>query len=312
MEGNEIVDYDVTSVKKDLLLKFGDFEDGALEFVGIVDGGYIETSYFYGDEKPKNILVASTQVGCPSRCSFCELGNQNFVRNLTSKEMVEQSILMFQEACRHGHDIVANNKISWANSGDALFNQHFTLALEELAGLEHSHKISTVFPGGQKSERIFREVADFASEYSQPIQIQVSLISTDENYRQKSAGIKVASFEDIRDSAEYWRKKNPDGRKVNLSLILDESNPINIDEISKLFPAELFRFRFRNYVPTENGINHDLETVSEERFGEIYRMFEDGGYDVGTWATPTSIEKRFGLAPNISLRRYSRMIDGKF
>jgi hypothetical protein len=304
-------DYHIDSVKKDFVIEFGDISDGAIEFVGIVPGGFIEVGYFYGDTKTKNIVVASTQVGCPGKCSFCELGDQDFVRNLSSDEMFEQVVLMLQQAKSSGHDLEAKHKINWAKSGDCLFNPEFVNTLERFVDFGYSHKVSTVFPSGQKVMDRFKAVADFASQYSAPLQVQISLISTSEQYRQKAAGIRLASFQEIRDAAQYWRTANPDGRKINLSLMLTKQNPINIQTAVDNFPPELFRFRFRNYVPTQNGLQNNLDTIAEQRFKEIYKEFQDRGYEVGTWATPTPVEQKFGLASNVTLRRYLQIIAGK-
>jgi adenine C2-methylase RlmN of 23S rRNA A2503 and tRNA A37 len=303
----------MVTVQKDLVMEFGDHSDGAIEFVGLVDGGYIETGYFYGDIKPKNIIVASTQVGCPSKCNFCELGTRPFVRNLSSEEIHDQVHLMLDQARLYGHDVEqVKHKISWAKSGDPLFNSEYVVALEQIADMKFSHKVSTVFPGGKRIQERFKAVADFAASYVSPVQIQVSLISTSEEYRNKAAGIKVASFKDIRNAADYWLRVNPAGRKINLSLILDEHTPVDVKTTLDNFPPELFRFRFRNYVPTKNGSEHGLEKVTKSTYETIFQQFRDKGYDVGTWATPTPIEQKFGLASNVMLRRYDQMVDGKF
>tara|TARA_Y100000310_G_scaffold244818_1_gene249704 strand:- start:580 stop:1521 length:942 start_codon:yes stop_codon:yes gene_type:complete len=312
MLSEKIRQYQVKKVKKDLVMEFGDQSDGAVEFIAKVVGGSVETAYFYGDSKPKNIIVASTQVGCPSKCNFCELGEKAYVKNLSADEILDQVILMLQQADRYGHNIdKVKHKINWAKSGDALLNEHYVSALENLADLEFSHKLCSVFPAGRTIAERFIAVADFASTYTESFQVQLSLISTSEIYRQKAAGIRTASFQEIRNAADYWRNQNPEGRKVNLSLIVDGGNPIDTQTVVEDFPPGLFRFRFRNYVPTENGSNHGLEQVTEQRFDEIYRMFQDKGYEVGTWASPTPMEVRFGLAANVTLRRYEHIIAGR-
>src|SRR3989344_5851526 len=99
--------YESTLIRKDLIMEFGDGHDGAIEFAGLVQGGIIEVVYFYGDIKPKNILVLSSQIGCPAQCSFCELGKERFVRNLTADEIYEQAIIILRQAVRYGIDIDA-------------------------------------------------------------------------------------------------------------------------------------------------------------------------------------------------------------
>lgn len=304
---DNIRNYEIKTVKKDLVLQFGDSHDGIIEFVGIVKNGYVELGYFYGDNKPKNIIDISTQVGCPVKCSFCELGNKPFSRNLEALEIYEQVILMLKQASQYGFDINnINHKIDFAKSGEPLFNPNFLKSLGLISEFEFSYKISTIFPQGKI--RMFHDIADFTSKYDNYVQMQISLISTNEEYRNRAAGIKLASFSEIRDCAEYWKLQNPNGRKINLSLILSEDNPVDVDDVCGYFSSELFRFRFRNYMPTENGNSSNLVTITRAKLENLMKQFSDYGYEVGTWATPTLIEQKFGLAANVTLSRYLKMI----
>jgi hypothetical protein len=172
--------------------------------------------------------------------------------------------------------------------------------------LGFSFKVSTIFPSGSKAREIFDGVADFASKYSEPVQIQISLISTSEEYRKDAAGIKVASFEDISAAAEHWKDRNPDGRKINLSLILNEDTPANVEDIKSILTPELFRVRLRPCVSTDNGKAHGLKTISNIRYAVIKDQFRQAGYEVGDWAIPTETEQRHGLASNVTLHRYKQ------
>ncbi len=103
---SKIVKDHQSKIKKDLVMQFGDSHDGAIEFAGLLEEDkVIEVGYFYGDIKPKNIIVISSQVGCPAKCNFCELGNEKFGRNLTSQEIYDQVTLMLQQASQYGIDI---------------------------------------------------------------------------------------------------------------------------------------------------------------------------------------------------------------
>lgn len=148
--------HDVRTVGKDWVREFGNVHDGAIEFVGRVEMGLIEVGYYYGDSKPKNIVDVSTQVGCPSRCAFCEIGNERFIRDLRPIEIYEQALLMLQQASLCGLDIYQKpHKISFAKTGEPLFNEGFVSALELIADLSFSMKISTIFPEGKKAENCF-------------------------------------------------------------------------------------------------------------------------------------------------------------
>lgn len=307
-----MLDCKIKTIKKDMVLQFGDRNDGAIELVGIVDNGYIELGYFYGKDKPKNLIVVSQQVGCPAKCTFCELGDKKFVRNLSSDEMYEQVVLLLQQASQYGIDTKnTGHKVNFSKSGEPMLNPNFPEALEKISGFGFSYKIASIFPAGERTLEIFKRSAEFASNYQSNVQVQISLISTSEYCRNQAAGIKLASFSEIREAAEYWKQKNPNSRKINLSLILTAQYPINVNDVCSVFPPSLFRFRFRNYVPTSHGGHEGLEEITQKKFEDILNSFKDNGYDVGFWATPTLMEKRFGLASNVTLNRYISMITGK-
>jgi 23S rRNA (adenine2503-C2)-methyltransferase len=308
MLSEQIRDYKTTTVTNDLIFEFGNEKDGAIEFAGLLNGGVIEVGYFYGVAKPKNILVVSTQLGCPSRCQFCELGDELFTRSLTAKEIYEQAILILAIARRYGMDIdTVKHKVNFAKSGEPLLNEALVQSMQLLGQHQFSFKISTVFPYGEKVKKVLAQAADFSASYPEAVQLQISLISTNENHRRKLAGIRVASFSEIRQEAKQWFKKLPNHRKWNISLMMTNDMPFDIDVVKEFFDAEFFRFRLRTYVPTVNGKNNGLITAVQERYDEIKSSLLGCGYDVGDWALPTPIERRFKLASNVTRRRYLNM-----
>jgi hypothetical protein len=300
---------DDLSIRSDLTMSFGDHDDGAIGVPALThDDKVVEVSYFYGKTRPKNIVVISSQAGCPMGCSFCELGPEGFGRNLTAFEMRDQALLMFDRAEMHGYRILdIPHKITVANSGEPLLNPSLVDGLSVLAHLPVSFKVSTVFPASSKAASAFDALATFASWYPRPVQPQISLISTSEEERKKVSGGRVAGFKAIREAAEGWRKKNPDGRKVNLSLIITSAMDIDPANVVDHFPAELFRFRFREYVPTESGAASLLRPSSATRLAVIKEAFAENGYEVSDWASPSPIEKKFGLAANVIRKRYLEM-----
>lgn len=299
-------------IQKDMVWQFGDAHDGVIEIPALTcDAGVVEIGYYYGDLKPKNIIGISTQIGCPSKCTFCELGEERFGRNLTSVEMYEQVVLMLKTASQYGIDINAvQHKVSVAKTGEPLFNDALVSGLEKIAEFPFSSKISTVFPAAQRCMENFRTAAHFAAQSTEAVQMQISLISTSEEYRRKTAGIEVTPLKEICKAGEYWRTLNLYGRKVNLSLILSEDVPCDAQVASQILPPELFHFRFRNYVPTQNGRNHGLIPITADRMVGIKQEFAGHGYDVGDAATPTVTEQKFSLAANVTRKRYLQIVQG--
>jgi len=57
------------------------------------DGATIETAlmlYAAGEGRARNTICVSTQAGCAIGCPFCATGQQGFIRNLTSGEIIDQ------------------------------------------------------------------------------------------------------------------------------------------------------------------------------------------------------------------------------
>jgi hypothetical protein len=276
------------------------------------DGHLIETSYFAGQDKPKGIVVISSQASCPLSCHFCELGRERFGRNLNGWELAAQLHFMRDELRRQGIYLQhIPTKLTVANSGEPLLNSDL---IGHLGGLSHgfqSVKVSTVLPdlpiAWANLQKLALKAQSPGFSNRQPIQLQISLISTDESVRFAEGGPRLAGFEAIRFAAETWipgRLLYP-VRKVNLSLLVTRDMPCDASEAIKHFPPELFRFRLREYVPTANGSWNRIEPPEPGRFAEIVADFAAHGYEVSDAGRPTPTERKFGLVAN-SIRRLYR------
>lgn len=301
---------DDQTLHTDLVLLFGNPNDGVIGIPAITgDGQVIEVSYFFGEERPKNIVVVSSQAGCPMGCDFCEIGSEGFVRNLTSEEIRDQVHLMVHHARAHGSVLADTpHKVTVANGGEPLLNPDVVEGLEMIAELPVSFKVSSVLPASRSAFAVLTRLAEFSARSALPVQLQISLISTSEEARQEACGIRIAGFKEIREAGELWRSKNPSGRKVNLSLMLTSDMPCEPERIRDVFPPELFRFRFREYVPTIHGRVHQLNIATPARIDLIKRAFAENGYVVGDWGSPSATERKFGLVANSIRRIYLDLI----
>ena len=297
------------SITKDPAMKFGNRDDGVIGIPVITaDGHVVEASYFFGTMHPKNIIVVSSQVGCPMNCTFCALGGKCFERSLTAQEIRDQVLMILDEAKRFGFDRSTPHKITIANSGEPLFNPHLVDALARVSDIPKTFKVSTVLPNTRRAHRHLRRLMDFAIDQHGrvTVQLQISLISTSEEYRRVATGARIASFEQIREITNAWRRMLPGGRKVNLSLIVSDQTPCEVSDVVDRLPPELFRFRFREYVPTPHGIQQGLVPVRPGQLEQLMTSFTDAGYET-CLAIPTQTERRFGLVSNSIRARYLQM-----
>ncbi len=313
LRATEFTKIPIRHVRTDFVQWFGDRHDGAMETAVTAKGGVVvEAGYYFGDDKGKNIVDVSSQAGCPNKCVFCDLGKEKFVRNLTKEEIIDQVRLVLLLAGGYGFDLDnTKHKIDFGKTGEPLLNGAIVPAVEKLAELSFSYKLCTTFPDSRMAYENFRALARFASRHSEPFQPQISLVSTSEAYRRRVIGTNIASFDQLRASAEQWANQNPEGRRINLSIILSEDTPCDVRDVYGTLPPELFNMRIRKYVATAHGRQNGLHTADDARIRRIQESFREKGYSVRDEAMPTAVELRSGLASNVTRRRYIGMIDGK-
>ena len=58
------------------------------------DGNVVECVLMRFDNRPNLTACVSSQIGCPVGCVFCATGQSGFVRNLTTREITEQIMIM--------------------------------------------------------------------------------------------------------------------------------------------------------------------------------------------------------------------------
>jgi 23S rRNA (adenine2503-C2)-methyltransferase len=108
------------------------------------DGKTIESVIIY--EGKRVTFCISSQVGCVLDCKFCATGQMGFLRNLTSGEILEQVILMKQEAENLPTNIV------FMGMGEPLLNMRNVLKasfiLSDPRGLSFSQKKITISTSG--------------------------------------------------------------------------------------------------------------------------------------------------------------------
>jgi len=269
-------------------------------------GEVIEATFCYGYQREKWLAALSTQVGCPSKCKFCELGENGLKRNLTSEEIVDQLRIALNRAYSRGYDIFDRPiKATFVMGGEPLTNPYFPEAIGRMK--EESPlqlKISTILPSTQLAENTYREVLDNVKGYPNIIQFQISLNSTDEAYRQSLSAIPLASFKDVRKAGEMWFQNIPNPRKVDLTFTVNSDTPMDPYAIKDVLPTELFAIRLRDMLPTRRGLANGLKIAEKRHVEEIWKKFEDAGYQIIP-GSPGGVERRFKLAPGETLNMYS-------
>ena len=97
--------------------------DGTIKWLlKLDDGNEVETVYI--PEEDRGTLCISSQVGCTLTCKFCHTGTQRLVRNLTSREIIEQ-VLAARDYLKEWPSTQKNRQISnvvLMGMGEPLYN----------------------------------------------------------------------------------------------------------------------------------------------------------------------------------------------
>jgi len=297
-----------------LLNNFADFnfEDNLMRLpIETKDSYIIEATFCSGYNQEKYLLAVSPQIGCATRCKFCELGDLGFKRDLTEEEILDELALLISTAEKRGYDIYSRPlKATFVMGGEPLANKYFSRALDKMSSeIPLQTKISTIFPGSKKSKKIYDEVVDIAKDYPNIVQFQISLNSTSEEYRQSLVKIPLANHKQIRKAGEKWMENVPDPRKVNLTFTLNKDTPMDPYEIKEILPPDIFAIRLRDWVPTKRGEKYGINKIEKGWIYDLKSKFEDCGYFFVPGMSG-HVERKFKLAPGESIKLYNKIKNG--
>ncbi|MGE3062536.1 MAG: radical SAM protein [bacterium] len=252
----------------------GETEDkrGLFEFVSVepeIDNGIVK----------KWVLILSTQLGCPVDCSICDAGGE-FKRNLTCSEICMQADELIKKR-NIDTRLVKKFKIQFARMGEPALNHSVIDAMMELKAKygEYIPCISTVGPAGTQLwfERLMRIRDNFID-----FQIQFSLFTTNEIRRNEMIRFPKLSFQWINEyGREFYRRGK---RKIVLNFPLDESLPVDADEMAVLFDKKSFIAKFTPINPTERVkesgyLPEGYYNRVEQRINEIIKSLNEKGFD---------------------------------
>jgi len=267
-----------------------------------------ESTFCDSYKEIKYLAALSAQIGCATKCNFCQLGTNGLKRNLTDNEIVDQLRLLLSNATKKGYDIFSKPvKATFVMGGDPLANHYLAKALETFKDeLPLQLKISSVLPNTKVVRKSYQQLVELAKDYPNPVQFQISLNSTDHEYRQSLTKIPLISFAEIRKMGELWQNEVPNARKVNLTFTVNQQTPMNPEHIIDILPPELFAIRLREWMPTEVGKDNGLETIVDDKTKKVSESFVNAGYLIIP-GSPGKLEQKFKLAPGETIQMYEKM-----
>lgn len=215
--------------------------DGATKYLlGLDDGLRIETVFLELNDRNKDSLCISSQVGCALGCQFCQTGLVGFKRNLTSEEIVEQV-----EVVLRARRFVPRRRfdLSYMGMGEPLQNFDAVTTSAELLRRSHpdfSYHLSTV---GLASR--IRRLADRWPNFT----LQVSLHAPTDEIRSRLMPVNRAyPIATLLDAADMYATASGRAVVLNYCLMNDVNDqPEHLDELINLLRDRKFRVQLVDF-----------------------------------------------------------------
>ncbi len=206
------------------ILKKQESVDGTKKYLfDLLDGNAIETvlmEYHHG----KSICV-STQVGCKMGCKFCASTGINFIRNLSSGEIIEQILAVERE------ENVTISNVVFMGIGEPLDNFDNVInaihILNHPKGLKIGARHISISTSGIVPKII--ELADMNLQCT----LSISLHSTNDAKRSEMMPInKKYNIEELMKACKYYIEKT--NKRISFEYALAKENNDNLEDAKEL------------------------------------------------------------------------------
>jgi 23S rRNA (adenine2503-C2)-methyltransferase len=189
----------------------------------------------------KWVITISSQKGCPVGCSFCDAGYY-FKGNLSKEELSGQLDVILENHKEDGYLSSKKIKLHLARMGEPSFNKNIIGFLQELkTNYTDVNFIPSIATVGPKNRGVwFEKLKEIKDRYycKGKFQLQFSLNTTDENFRDKIIPINKMSFKEISRFGRYWLSKGD--RKITLNFALSKDAPFSSKDILDNFSPKNF------------------------------------------------------------------------
>ena len=228
------------------IIKKLESKDGTKKFLfDILDGNAIETVLM--DYKFGKSICVSTQVGCKMGCEFCASTGIDFVRSLSSGEIVEQILAVQRE------ENVKVSNVVYMGIGEPLDNYDNVVKsfkiLNDQKGLNIGARHISISTSG-----LVPKIKQLADEQLQ-CTLSISLHATTNEKRNEMMPVnKVYPIEELIEACKYYIKKT--GRRISFEYALAKDNNDNLDDAKRLVKLLKGMIAHVNLIPInkiENG-----------------------------------------------------------
>lgn len=242
-------------------------KDGTIKYLfDVLDGNAIETvlmSYHHGYS-----LCVSSQIGCKMGCKFCASTGINFIRNLTSGEIVEQILAVEQD-----EDIRISN-IVFMGIGEPLDNYDNVVnaihIINNQKGLSIGARHISISTSG-----LVPKIYQLAEEN---IQCTLSISLHASNNEKRSSMMPVNNsypIEELMQACKDYIKKT--NRRISFEYALAKDNNDNLDDAKELIKLLKGMLCHVNLIPINKIENGQFDKSSNENIMKFRDFLNDHG-----------------------------------
>ena len=230
----------------------------------------------------KWVLIISSLFGCCINCQFCDAGG-NYEGKLSKAELLAQIDYMVTNRYPDRVIPVEKFKIQFARMGEPSLNNNVLDVLTELPEIYDAPglmpSISTIAPAG--ADKFFEELLEIKNKlYKEKFQMQFSIHTTDLEKRNWLIPVKKWDFKAISDYGNDFFREGE--KKITLNFALDDTMPVNPQELLKYFSPDKFLIKITPVNPTVKALSHGLTShnLLKNKDPKIIKDLNLAGYDV--------------------------------
>ena len=275
------------------ILKKQESKDGTIKYLfDVLDKNAIETvlmRYHYG-----NSICVSSQIGCKMGCKFCASTGINFIRNLSSGEIIEQIIKVEQDT---GEKI---SNVVFMGIGEPLDNYEQVIKairiINHPKGLNIGARHISVSTSG-----LVPKIYQLAEENIQ-CTLSISLHAT--NNKKRSSMMPVNNtypIEELLKACKYYIAKT--NRRISFEYALAKDNNDNIEDAKELVKLLSGMLCHVNLIPINKIENGQYSKSSNENIidnGIVATIRRELGSDIDA-ACRTAKKKKFIKKQNLDI-----------
>ena len=234
-----------------------------------VDGNRAECVLMRFDNRPNLTACVSSQIGCPVGCVFCATGKSGFVRNLTSREIVEQIMIMQRDTGLRVSNVV------FMGQGEPLLNLDNVLEAINLINSEVGIGIrritvstSGIIPALKRLRDINFQATVALSLHAPNHQIREKIMPIEKKYNINDV---ISALKDL---------VNATGRRVTIEYTIIKNVNDSLEQAKEIVNLLKGLHCNINIIPYNNACNAEFEKPSEEHINKFKFILERSSHKV--------------------------------